>query len=128
MGKALKLSAERDSHSVQIDWNMHATMNLPAIMINHCCSANVGVKGNAFNAYDFIALRNVEYGEELLWDYEASEYEIDNFSCSCGVPNCRKELRGFKEHGDQVVGLYGEEFIAPYLLKRKTFDTPVKLH
>jgi len=118
-GRALKTSSQRDSHSVQIDWDMHVTMDRPAILVNHACQANVGIQENELGAYDFFVLRDIPEGSELLWDYEAGEAEIANFTCSCGAPQCRVTLKGFKYHGDQVLQLYGKDFIAPYLLRGK---------
>jgi hypothetical protein len=115
-GKAVFLQTHRDSHSVQTSWTTHAIMNLPAILINHSCNANVGIQDNEVGAFDFFALRDISPGDELVWDYEASEWEIKGFKCSCGAPNCRRELRGFGVHGDQLLKLYGEQFVARYLL------------
>jgi uncharacterized protein len=98
-------------------------MDLPAILVNHSCEANVGIRTNNVGAYDFIALRDVKKGEEVLWDYETSEYNLyGQFLCSCGVSNCRGILKGFHSHGHTVIQLYGKEYIAPYLLRKETND------
>lgn len=115
--KALTTTSERDDHSVQTGWNKHATMNLPAILVNHCCQANVGIQRNEFGSYDFYALETIPEHSEVLWDYETCEYEISGFSCSCGAPKCRGVLKGFQSHGDIVSEAYGKKHIAPYLLK-----------
>jgi uncharacterized protein len=93
-------------------------MDLPAILVNHSCEANVGIRSNNVSAYDFIALRDVKKGEEVLWDYETSEYNLyGQFLCSCGVSNCRGILKGFHSHGQTVIELYGKEYVAPYLFQ-----------
>jgi len=117
--RSLKESSEPDAHSIQVDWNRHVTMDLPARFINHICNrANVGIRPNDLGAYDFFALRQIHIDEELSWDYETAEYEISaGFVCSCGDLNCRRELKGFKEHGDEMIRTYGKEYIAPYLLE-----------
>lgn len=114
-GRALDVTSNRCSHSVQTDWDKHALMNFPAVMINHSCDANVGIQDNSEGAYDYIALNIIASGEELLWDYETSEFEIENFTCFCGTPICRRKLRGFRYHGEAVRKNYGEDFIAGYL-------------
>jgi hypothetical protein len=120
-GRAITSGPARDAHSVQTDWNTHATMDLPARFVNHVCNdANVGIQTNNVGAYDFYALRRIHVNDELLWDYETSEYEINKgFVCACGTPNCRGELRGFRHHADEILASYGEKYIAPFLLERR---------
>mmetsp|Transcript_9838 Transcript_9838/g.14556 ORF Transcript_9838/g.14556 Transcript_9838/m.14556 type:complete len:97 (-) Transcript_9838:342-632(-) len=66
----------------------------------------------------FFAIREIEFGEELLWDYEASEYEVSAFeTCLCGSSKCRKVLGGFKMSGETIRDLYGE-YYANYLKDR----------
>ena len=108
----------RDSHTVQTDWDTHVVMDIPAILVNHSCHANVGIRPNNVGAYDFIALTPIKKGQEILWDYETSEYDIaSQFTCCCGSSNCRGVLSGYKNHGPIVKELYGEDYIAPYLLR-----------
>mmetsp|Transcript_1800 Transcript_1800/g.3201 ORF Transcript_1800/g.3201 Transcript_1800/m.3201 type:complete len:225 (-) Transcript_1800:430-1104(-) len=103
------------SHTVQTGWNRHVLIDLPARFVNHSCDANLGIKDNIGGAYDFFALKQIDEGSELLWDYETSEYEIGSFeTCLCGSQRCRGSLGGFKKHGDQIKNLYGEH-VADYL-------------
>ena len=107
---------QRNSHSIQTDWNKHVIMDLPAVLVNHSCDANVGIQANTSGAYDFVAIRDIAQDNEVLWDYETSEYSIESqFQCSCGAENCRGLLKGFHANGKLVEKLYGKEFIAPYL-------------
>jgi hypothetical protein len=111
-------SCGRGSHTIQTGWNQHVVMDLPAILVNHCCQANVGIRTNNVGAYDFIALRDIKKGQEVLWDYETSEYYLyGQFLCSCGAPNCRGTVKGFHAHGQTVTDLYGKDYIAPYLFQ-----------
>ena len=113
--KAIAVSDVRCSHSVQTGWDKHVVMNLPAILINHSCDANVGIRDNDMGAYDFFAIKNIIKGEELVWNYNASEWEISTpFQCACGSAKCRGLLRGFKHDGDHIRGAYGP-FYASYL-------------
>merc|ERR1712113_631276 len=80
--RVLCLLTERDNHSLQTGWQTHCHVDLPARFINHSCTANVGIRDNEVGAYDFFALRDVATGQELTWDYEASEY------ISASVPEC----------------------------------------
>jgi len=111
--RAVTVSATRDDHSVQTGWRTHALMDLPGRFINHSCTANCGILDNAAGAFDFFALRPIRAGEELLWDYEASEYEsISVPVCLCGSACCRGGLKGFKVHGDVIREQYGEYYAA----------------
>lgn len=112
---AIEVKSERDSHSVQTQWDQHTIMDLPAVLINHCCEANTGICDNEKGAFDFFALCDIQHGEELLWDYETAEFVIDEFQCSCGSLKCRGRLGGFNLNGDDVVNRYGIEHIARYL-------------
>lgn len=120
------------SHTVQIDWETHILMDLPAILINHSCDANIGIRNNtngvvrffdgktsSSGAYDFFAIRSIQKGEELTWDYEASEWELCTpFQCGCGSPKCRGKLSGFKHNADVIRNRYGE-YYADYLKHNK---------
>ena len=113
--KAIGVSDVRCSHSVQTGWDEHVVMDLPAILINHSCDANVGIQDNELGAYDFFAIKNIIKGEELVWDYNASEWEISTpFQCACGSARCQRLLRGFKHDGDHIRQAYGP-FYASYL-------------
>lgn len=113
--RAKSTSDKQSSHSVQRDWKEHIDMELPAILINHCCDANVGILDNNKDAYDFLALREIKKGSELVWDYECSEYEISTpFRCTCGSSKCRGVLSGFKYNGDVIIKRYAP-FYASYL-------------
>ena len=113
---ALKVSSEQGSHTIQTGWNAHVYMDLPARFLNHVCGkATVRIRPNKASVYDFVAIAPIEKGSEVVWDYECSEYELDNFECACGLPTCRGQLRGFRYHRKLVVQSYGKDCIAPYL-------------
>ena len=114
--QALNTSSIQDTHTIQTDWGTHVFMDLPARFANHmCASPNLGLRPNEKGAYAFIALESIKTNDELVWDYETTEYQF-SFECSCGAPNCRGHLKGFRFHGDEVLKSIGKEFVAPYLL------------
>ena len=116
VGKCLKVEPEQGTHTIQTDWNKHVFMDLPSRCSNHVCgTANLGIKDNEHGAYDFYAMYPISTGEELRWDYSTSEYEIENFKCSCESPLCRRFVKGFRSNGSRVRAIYGEKFIANYL-------------
>lgn len=120
------------SHSLQIGINQHIIMDfLPAIFFNHSCDANVGLQiiqspmttaktSSHFPSTElkFIAMNKIQKGQELKIDYETFEYDLTEreIECKCGSKRCRGILKGYKYHGEIVRELYGDDFIAPYLL------------
>lgn len=118
MRSTTDMQSYRDSHSVQVDWDKHAVIDLPSRFINHSCDANCGIRDNNDDddaVYDIVALGNIPEGEALSIDYETFEYKISAFEeCLCGSKNCRKLLGGYSKHGPILKEKYGE-FIANYL-------------
>ncbi len=114
-GKMVEILSERTIHSFQIDDKTHVQLDMISRTINHSCEPNTGIRNNIFQAYDFIALRNIKKGEEITWDYETTEYiSISVKNCLCGSRNCRRVLRGFKYRADELLKKYGI-YIADYL-------------
>lgn len=120
-------STERDSHTIQVDWDKHVRLDYPSHCLNHCCHASVGVVDNNLGAYDFVARRNLKAGDEITFDYDTTEWELAaSFSCSCDdIPDCRGKVDGFKNNQTQIRKQYGERFIANYLLEE---DPPKNIH
>ena len=60
------------------------------IYINHSCEPNIGMDGQI----NYIAMRNIEPGEELCLDYAmamTTDYEL---LCNCGAKDCRGKITG----------------------------------
>lgn len=78
-----------------------------AAFINHSCDPNCEadeIDGNVW----IIALRDIEPGEELTYDYNLYDGEDDDLApCRCGAANCRGSL-------------YSEEELARREAARKT--------
>ena len=60
------------------------------LFINHSCEPNVGVAGNVV----FVAMRDVEAGEELTTDYALFDDYDGSMECNCGQPACRGTVDG----------------------------------
>lgn len=62
--------------------------------LNHSCdpSAYISCKDRTVRA-----LRDIEKGEEITFNYNTTEYEMFRpFRCECGASRCRGVVRGFK--------------------------------
>jgi uncharacterized protein len=122
----------KDAHTIQYDVDKHASIDLPARFVNHICGvANIGIqviygkdkkcaigdKNVDDISFEFYAMKEIRMGEEILWDYETTEYDmLSKFECLCGSPVCRKKLTGFRDHSNNVLDAYGEKWVAPYIL------------
>lgn len=115
VGRRVDILPERTTHSIQMDFDLHIKLDEPALLINHSCSPNTGVRNNQFGAYDFVALVDIPSGSEITWDYSTTEYSfIDLPKCCCGSTECRSKILGYKFLPDEIKKKYGE-FIADYL-------------
>ena len=61
------------------------------IHLNHSCDPNLGVEGQIA----FVALRDIDAGEELTCDYAMTDDEPYEMDCNCGAPDCRRMITGF---------------------------------
>jgi hypothetical protein len=82
------------------------------IYINHSCNPNVGM----LNERTFIAMREINSGEEITIDYAFVDNEDYSFDCKCGDPNCRKRITGFDWKNTHIQEKY-KEYFSPYLKK-----------
>ncbi|MER8556983.1 SET domain-containing protein-lysine N-methyltransferase [Mesorhizobium sp. M0965] len=118
-----RMERTRTTNSFQLDWNVHALFQEPAVVVNHSCDPNLAIVPNRFGAYDFVAVQDISSGAEVTWNYATSEFECVGVSvCLCSSRNCQGSAGGFsalpRDHPMLVSGFY-----APYLKKtRGTFQ------
>src|SRR5919106_3809008 len=60
------------------------------IFSNHSCDPNIGVQGQIV----FVAMRDIQSGEELTHDWATTDDDDYEMECNCGATNCRKTLTG----------------------------------
>ena len=60
------------------------------IFSNHSCEPNIGVRGQIV----FVAMRDIEAGEELTHDWATTDDDNYELECNCGADSCRKILTG----------------------------------
>ncbi|RWC37584.1 MAG: SET domain-containing protein-lysine N-methyltransferase [Mesorhizobium sp.] len=115
IGLIARLETARTTDSIQLERDVHALFEEPAVIINHSCDPNLAIVPNRFGAYDFVAIREIFTDVEVTWDYATSEFSCLGVSvCLCEAENCRGAAGGFAtlphDHPMVVSGLY-----APYL-------------
>jgi SET domain-containing protein len=66
----------------------------PCMFFNHSCDPNCGFA--ALDSSLVVAIRDIEVGEELTYDYQCMDTEAtfyDGLECCCGSKKCRGKLR-----------------------------------
>ena len=107
---------ENDSHATQVGpdrWARHGGLGPK---VNHSCDPNCGVRLNDGQAFDFVARRQIDAGQEVTFDYAMRNFTIDHFPtiCLCGAARCRGAVTGWKDLPAARKADYGE-LVAPYL-------------
>ena len=63
---------------------------LSMLYLNHSCDSNLGVRGEI----TFVAMRDINAGEELTHDWAMTDDDDYSLMCNCGASNCRQTLTG----------------------------------
>ena len=83
---------ERESHSLQIDFDRYILCEPPFLFSNHSCNPNCAINGHL----ELFTLKEIKKGEELFWDYSTSMLERHwTMPCACGEDNCRTIITDF---------------------------------
>jgi hypothetical protein len=90
-GQLLGLGRER-AYALQSGPHHYLELTAPGRHLNHSCDPNAGI----VNDRVLIALRRIEAGEEIRYDYSTTLSE-DHWTaeCRCGEPACRRVVLGF---------------------------------
>lgn len=83
------------------------------IFSNHSCEPNIGVQGQIV----FVAMRDVQAGEELTHDWATTDDDSYEMSCRCGAASCRGGVTGQDWRRPELQERYGE-YMSWYLLRR----------
>lgn len=102
---------------LQVDEDLYlltAEEKEPNDCFNHSCEPNLGFIGQV----GLIAMRDIEAGEELTFDYAMSDGSpYDEFECHCGSPNCRGRVTGNDWRLPELWRKY-DGYFSPYLARR----------
>ena len=63
---------------------------LSMLYSNHSCDANLGMRGEI----TFVAMRDIQAGEELTHDWATTDDDDYSVDCKCGAPDCRETVTG----------------------------------
>jgi SET domain-containing protein len=112
-----RISAEVGDLALQIDDNFYLTPTSPdqvndmSVFINHSCDPNVGFRGQIV----YVAMRDIDVGEELCHDYSMERSDDYFLECRCGSPLCRQQVTGDDWKLPELQARYGQYF-SIYLL------------
>lgn len=109
-------------HCIQFEAGKWRYSNGLAIYSNHSCDPNCGIK----NLFQIVAMKDVEVGEELTWDYEMTEdNDMENkesfyywiLDCRCGSSICRGKIGSYRNMPKEIREKY-KGFISDWLLNK----------
>jgi hypothetical protein len=105
--------------TVQTGENKHITLDPEFLQyINHSCDPNVFFDTTRMQ---LLALKEVQPGDELMFFYPSSEWEMTQpFDCFCGTNQCLHKIQGAAHlSGDEAARYQLTDFIREQLLNRK---------
>lgn len=101
------------SHAIQFDKEKWRDSRGLARWVNHSCDPNCGIK----SLFKIVAMRPIEAGEEITWDYEMTEKSWWwRMKCKCGSPLCRKRIGNYSNLPKSRRKAY-KGFISEWLLR-----------
>ena len=86
-------------------------------VFNHSCEPNIGYS----DPITLVAIKDINSGEELVFDYAFGESVFGAFECKCGSKNCRKTITQDDWKRKDIQEKY-KEWFSPYL-KAKIFKS-----
>ena len=81
--------------------------------LNHSCEPNLGLVGQI----SYAAMRRIEPGEELTFDYATGDDDLWEMACQCGAPSCRGTISG-KDWQHKALQEKYSGWFAPYLQRK----------
>ena len=91
-----QVTAAAGDLALQIDDEFYLAPRQPqdvddmSVFINHSCDPNIGFRGQVV----YVAMRDIEAGEELCHDYAMERSDRYSLDCHCGSPLCRGKVSG----------------------------------
>jgi len=83
------------------------------IFSNHSCAPNIGVLGQIV----FVAMRDIEPGEELTHDWAMTDDDDFEMECKCRSPGCRQIITGQDWRRQDLQQKY-RGYISAYLMEK----------
>lgn len=86
-------SDQEEANPMQIGDEMYIDLQEPGVLANHSCNPNAGIQNNI----NLIALKDINAGDEIMYDYSTTIDGGWTMPCDCQDKECRKEVYDFKD-------------------------------
>ena len=115
--KACKERGIGECDPLQIDDVTYLDLTPTSKYINHSCEPNAGIRKNS----DLIAIKEIERGEEITYDYATTVGVNDTMlmHCHCGAKNCRKLINNILSISKATLDKYSKLNVLPDFIKRQ---------
>lgn len=108
--------------TLQIDEGVFQISSSPGTLenyINHSCDPNCYID---FSELVFRARRKIRQGEELSFNYNTTEWDMERgtdkgFVCCCSAENCVYKVRGFRYLSPEIKAVL-RPILSPFLTKK----------
>ena len=96
----LGLDLSQDCFQIDIDRFLLPSGSIDDL-INHSCDPNAGIR--LFQAgYELVALRDIDPGGEITYDYSTYIESPERLRCCCGASCCCRDIGRFRELAPQL--------------------------
>lgn len=88
-------------------------------LVNHSCAPNTGLRFTDTGVF-LVAIRAIEPGEELSWDYSTTLAQSNwHMICQCRAPECRRVIGNFETlPPERREWFRARNLVAPYLRRK----------
>jgi len=88
-------------------------------LVNHSCAPNAGLRFSDAGVF-LVAVRAIEAGEEIAWDYSTTLRESNwRMLCQCKATGCRRVIGDFETlDAERQEWFRARNLVAPYLRRR----------
>ncbi len=108
-----KLPPTQRDHAMQFAEHQWIDTKGLECYINHSCEPNCGIKGK----FQVVAMRDIEKGEQLTYDYEMTEDSDWRMHCKCKTKSCRTLIGAFRNMPESVRKKY-QGYISDWLREK----------
>ncbi len=119
LSQVVRRGAVEEANALQVGPRTYIYPQGDGLYINHSCSPNTGLREDVIHC----ALRDIEPGEELRFDYSTSLSENRwTMDCRCGARLCRQQVRDFHELPEDLQQRYIGMGIVQRFIVREFFQ------
>ena len=112
--REVRAKGDAAANTLQIGVNRYLDLAEPGRLVNHACDPNAGVR----DPVRLIAVKNIEPGEEIRFDYSTTISDGWTMTCLCGSPCCRGVVRAFQLLPPELQQRYAMlRIVQPFILR-----------